>query len=99
MKFTVTQEKVLRAFTEKDTDIDIVVLYNRIYGDPGTKSVREMQQRLAPCFVSINGKLDKAYAKCVEKTGNPVKARRMMKIKSIELGDIKRTYRLITHKV
>lgn len=51
------QEKTLKAFDPKETDIDIAVLYTRVYGDPGSMSVREMQQKLAPTFAAINEKL------------------------------------------
>lgn len=54
---SVHQQKVLDAFHALDTDIDIVVLYTRVYGDPGQLSVREMQQRLAPTFRLINTRL------------------------------------------
>jgi hypothetical protein len=73
------QQKVLAAFTRKDTDIDIVVLYMRVYDFPKHyPSVREMQQKLAPTFKQIN---DKLYAD---------KGAYLL----IEPGNIKRTYRL-----
>jgi len=42
---------------EKDTDIDIAVLYHRVYGDAGHASARDMQMKLAPIFATINEKL------------------------------------------
>lgn len=52
------QESVLTAFDLADKDIDIAVLYTRVYGDPGHMTAREMQQKLAPTFSAINKKLD-----------------------------------------
>ena len=77
MTLTIIQEKALAAFAPANQDIDIVVLYGRIYGDPGTKSVRDMQMKLAPLFRNVNARL---------------------KGKTIELGEMKRTYRLTTNK-
>jgi hypothetical protein len=51
------QQKVRDAFDKKDTDIDIAVLYTRVYGDPGHLSARDMQMKLAPTFAAINDKL------------------------------------------
>ena len=51
------QQKTLDAFDPTETDIDIAVLYTRVYGDPGSMSVRKMQQKLAPTFKAINDKL------------------------------------------
>lgn len=58
-RLTEHQKKVLATFDKKNTDIDIAVLYTRIYGDPGHISAREMQQKLAPTFKVINEKLAK----------------------------------------
>lgn len=57
--WTEHQDKVLNAFDKRDTDIDIVTIYTRVYGDPGHITAREMQQKLAPSFSVINGKLPK----------------------------------------
>ncbi len=54
------QSKVLKAFDAPNKDIDIAVLYMRVYGDPGDKTSRGMQQRLAPIFSAINTKLGTA---------------------------------------
>lgn len=51
------QNRVLKAFDAKNKDIDIAVLYTRVYGDPGHMSAREMQQKMAPTFSAINDKL------------------------------------------
>lgn len=59
-KLSVHQKKVLDAFHRKNTDIDIVILFMRVYDYPATKqwpSVRSMQQKLAPSFAEINKKL------------------------------------------
>jgi len=77
MTLTAVQLKALAAFTPDNQDIDIVVLYARIYGDPGVKTVREMQMKLAPLFRNVNARL---------------------KGKTIELGEMKRTYRLTVSK-
>lgn len=58
-KLSAHQELTLQAFDKKNTDIDIAVLYTRVYGDPGHLSAREMQQKLAPTFSAINEKLAK----------------------------------------
>lgn len=57
------QNRVLKAFDAKNKDIDIAVLYVRVYGDPGHMSARAMQQKLAPTFSAINDKLKKG---CIE---------------------------------
>lgn len=59
MKLSPHQNKVLSAFDKKNTDIDIVVLYTRIYGDPGHLTARECQQKLAPLFSALNQKIGK----------------------------------------
>lgn len=51
------QANVLCAFTKNNKDIDIAVIYTRVYGDPGEMTAREMQQKLAPTFSEINKKL------------------------------------------
>lgn len=51
------QVKILSAFDQDDVDYDIVVLYTRVYGDPGGLNARDMQQKLAPIFSAINSKL------------------------------------------
>lgn len=58
MILTKHQEKILKAFDALNTDIDIVVLYTRIYGDPGLMTVRDMQMKLAPQFAVMNKKLE-----------------------------------------
>lgn len=55
-KLTVFQEKVVEAFSDKNTDIDIVTIYNRVYGDPGVLTARECLQKLAPTFAEINSR-------------------------------------------
>lgn len=52
--FTEHQRMVVEAFDMKNRDIDIVVLYTRVYGDPGQLTARECQQKLAPTFAEIN---------------------------------------------
>ena len=78
------QTKVLAAFEEKDKDIPISRIYLLVYGHDDWQrngnTVRKMQQRLAPTFKHINDKLYK------EKGTYHV----------IELGNVKRTYRLST---
>lgn len=56
-KLSEHQQKVLAAFDKKNTDIDIAVVYTRVYGDPGHATVRDMQQKLAPTFSAINEKI------------------------------------------
>lgn len=56
-KLSEHQQKAVDAFKPKGKDIDIVVLYTRVYGDPGQLTAREMQQKLAPTFSAINEKL------------------------------------------
>lgn len=51
------QDKVFAAFHRFNTDIDIAVLYTRIYGDAGQMTARDMQQKLAPTFKAINCKI------------------------------------------
>ena len=53
-KLTEFQEKVVSSFGEKNTDVDIVVIYTRVYGDPGTLTARECLMKLAPTFAEIN---------------------------------------------
>lgn len=48
------QKLVVAAFKQKNKDIDIVVIYTRIYGDPGELTARECQQKLAPSFAEVN---------------------------------------------
>lgn len=79
IKFTPHQQKVYDAFDSKDTDIDIAVLYTRVYGDPGHLKAREMQQKLAPSFARINDLLWDIRKKTYYR---------------IEPGIAKRTYRL-----
>ena len=55
-KLTEHQLRVIEAFDRKNRDIDIVVLYTRIYGDPGRLTARECQQKLAPTFAEINSR-------------------------------------------
>lgn len=50
------QEKVYKAFDKADTDIDIAVIYTRVYGDPGHLTAREMQMKLGPVFAAMNKK-------------------------------------------
>lgn len=78
------QQDTLDAVSPADTDIDIAVIYTRVYGDPGVLSAREMQQKLAPTFKAVNDKLaeNKETKKC-----------------RIEPGDTKRTYRYTTKHV
>lgn len=57
-KLTEFQQKVVDAFTEKNTDIDIVVVYTRVYGDPGTLTARECLQKMGPTFAEINLRSD-----------------------------------------
>jgi len=52
------QQKTVKALSPTNTDIDIAVIYTRIYGDPGALSAREMQQKLAHIFKNINHKLE-----------------------------------------
>ena len=54
IELTEHQKDVVAAFKIKNKDIDIVVLYTRIYGDPGRLTARECQQKLAPTFAEIN---------------------------------------------
>lgn len=60
MKLSAHQEKVVSAFDEKDKDIPIGRLFMRVYGHDEwqKRSVREMQQKLAPIFADINVKLE-----------------------------------------
>lgn len=58
-KLSIHQQKAIGAFIPSNTDIDIAVLYTRVYGDPGVLSAREMQQKLAPTFAAVNEKLAK----------------------------------------
>lgn len=51
------QRKTLDALHPINTDIDVAVVYTRVYGDPGSQSARTMQQKLAPTFSAINEKL------------------------------------------
>ncbi|RTL04951.1 hypothetical protein EKK58_09090 [Candidatus Dependentiae bacterium] len=53
------QQKTLTSLRPDNTDIDIAVIYTRVYGDPGTLSARDMQMKLAPVFRAINNKLKK----------------------------------------
>jgi hypothetical protein len=72
------EQKVWAAFDKRETDIDIAVLYMRVYGDPSSAMTsRDMQMRLGPVFRSINKKLAKARASI-----------------TIQPGVIKRTYRI-----
>ena len=52
------QQNVVDAFDHKDTDIDIVVIFTRVYGDAGQFSARDCQQKLAPTFAEINSRSD-----------------------------------------
>lgn len=54
--FSEHQVRVFDAFHIKDTDINIAVLYYRVYGDPGRLTIRDMQQKLAPTFDAMNKK-------------------------------------------
>lgn len=83
IKLTEHQQKVYDAFDKANTDIDIAVLYTRVYGDPGHKTVRDMQMRLGPNFAALNAKLFREDQDHSEK---------------IEPGDVKRTYRLIQNE-
>lgn len=68
MKLSEYEDKVLKAFDKRNTDIDIVVIYTRVYGDPGHLTSRECQQKLAPMFARINEKLaGKGYVEPGEK--------------------------------
>lgn len=51
------QADVLVAFEQDNTDYDIAVIYTRVYGDPGEMTARDMQQKLAPIFSTINKKM------------------------------------------
>lgn len=53
------QQRVVDAFGGTDTEVDIVVLYHRIYGDPGEMDVRAIYQRLSPAFMRTNRALKK----------------------------------------
>jgi len=81
MSLTEHQQNVLAAFAPVNTDVDIVLLYTRIYGDPGVMPVRQMQRRLAASFLRVNQALT---ASAGSKAGR------------IEVGDTKRTYRYNT---
>lgn len=56
-QLTEHQQKVLKAFTKKNHDIDLMVIYHRVYGDPGVLTARECQQKLAPSFSAVNAKI------------------------------------------
>lgn len=55
-KLTAHQQKVVEAFDTKNTDIDIVTIYTRVYGDAGELMARDCQQKLAPTFAEINSR-------------------------------------------
>lgn len=57
MSLSELQEKVVKSFGSNGDEIDIVVLYNRIYGDPERMTVREMYQKLGPLFARTNNAL------------------------------------------
>lgn len=87
MNFTVHQQRVLDAFSKKDTDVAIGKIYAHVYDLPlkhvcAGHTVREMQQKLAPTFKVINDKLYKANGTYL----------------LIEPGNTKQTYRLSTIK-
>mgnify|MGYP000039898570 CR=1 FL=1 len=54
--FSEHQQNVLEAFDVMNMDVDIMVIYTRVYGDPGQLTTRECQQKLAPTFAEINRK-------------------------------------------
>lgn len=65
--FTEHQQKVLDAFDVRDTDIDIVTIYTRVYGDAGELMARDCLQKLAPTFFAINQRSDKLHIEPGEK--------------------------------
>lgn len=74
------QQKLFDAFTKKNLDIDIDILFGRLYKLDVALSPRQMQQRLAPTIKAINEKLRTAKGTYL----------------LIEPGNLKRTYRLST---
>ncbi len=56
-KLSEHQNATLKAICPVNTDIDVAVIFTRVYGDPGSMSARAMQQKLAPTFSAINDKL------------------------------------------
>jgi hypothetical protein len=60
IKLSNQQQKTIEAFNPTDTDLDIAVIYQRVFGDAGVMNSREMQQALAPVFARINGKIKEA---------------------------------------
>lgn len=75
------QDKTFSAFDPIETDIDIAVLYTRVYGDPGSMSVRSMQQKLAPTFQAINNKMDEYKGKWRIEPGELKRTYRLARIK------------------
>ncbi len=62
-KLSELETKVLNAFVTPDTDIDIVAIYLRVYGQSNRHiltPVRSMQMKLAPAINRINNKISGA---------------------------------------
>lgn len=69
MKLTEHQQRVREAFDREETDIDVAVIYTRVYGDAGHLNVRQMQMKLAPSFAALNNKLKEAGSKLKVQVG------------------------------
>jgi hypothetical protein len=59
-KLSQHQEKVLIAFRHKNSDVPISAIFLLVYGEKewkATRTVRKMQQKLAPTIAAINDKI------------------------------------------
>ena len=59
-KLSQHQEKVLSAFRRQNYDVPISAIFLIVYGDKewkATRTIRDMQQKLAPTIAAINEKI------------------------------------------